>query len=132
MDQEARNGLRFALEMAGAVVLLAGATWLRHVPVGDPVLRIMLQLLPIVPVWLMFAAGVRHYLRLDEFQRLQFLKALALTMGITLCLSWSYPFARAVIALPPQTPDQSVPFSIVFIVVTLVLNVRQLRHHGRA
>jgi len=127
MDQEARTGLRFALEMAGAVALLAGAAWLRHVPVGDHVLSIMLQLLPLVPVWLILVACLRHYFRIDEFQRLRFLQAIALSSGITLCLSWSYPFVRTVVDLPPQAPDQSIPFAIVFMVVTLVLNLRSLR-----
>jgi hypothetical protein len=124
MDHDARTGLRFVLEMAGAVALLAGASWLRHLPVSDPMLRTGLQLLPIVPVWLILAAGVRHYFRIDEFQRLRFLQAMALASGITLCLSWSYPFARAVIDLPPLAPDHSVPFAIVFMIATLVLNVR--------
>jgi hypothetical protein len=124
MDHEARTGLRFALEMAGAVALLAGAAWLRHVPVSDRGLSVMLQLLPIVPVWLILLACLRHYVRIDEFQRLRFLQAIALSSGITLCLSWSYPFARAVVELPPQAPDQSIPFAIVFMVVTLVLNLR--------
>jgi hypothetical protein len=122
MDHDVRTTLRFALEMAGAVALLAGAKWLTHVPVSDRVLGIMLQLLPIVPVWLILLACVRHYFRIDEFQRLRFAQAAALTSGITLCLSWSYPIARAVVTLPPQAPDQSVPFAIVFLIVTFVLN----------
>jgi hypothetical protein len=130
MDQDARTGVRFALEMAGAVVLLAGAKWLSHVPVSDPVVRIMLQLLPVAPVWLILAAGVRHYFRIDEFQRLRFLQAMALASGITLCFSWSYLIARPALDLPPPAPDQSVPFSVVFIVVTFVLNIR-FAHHLR-
>ena len=126
-DYEVRNGLRFVFEMVCAVGVFAGAAWLRHMPVSDPALRIILQLLPAVAAWLILAATVRHYFRLDEFQRLQFLQAVALASGITLSLSWSYPFVRPVFDLPQQTPDHSVPFSIVFIVVTLVLNLRHAR-----
>jgi hypothetical protein len=130
MDQDVRTTLRFALEMAGAVVLLAGAKWLSHTPASNPSLATVLQLLPILPVWLILAAGVRHYFRIDEFQRLRFVQAMALASGITLCFSWSYLIARPALGLPPPAPDQSVPFSIAFIVVTLMLNIR-FAHHLR-
>jgi hypothetical protein len=128
MDHEARAGLRFMLEMAGAVVLLAGATWLRHVPVANKALATALQLLPIVPVWLILAAAVRHYRRIDEFQRLRFLQGIALSSGITLCLSWTYPYARTVFDLPPQVQDSSMHFAIVFVIVSIVLN--KFRFHS--
>ena len=88
----------------------------------------MLQLLPAAAVWLILTAGVRHYFRIDEFQRLRFLQAMALASGMTLCLSWSYIIARPVLGLPAQAPDQSVPFSIVFVIVTLALNIRFAQH----
>ena len=127
LDQDARFGIRFALEMAGAVALLAATRYLGRLPVSDPMLSLTLKLLPIGPIWLILAVGIRHYFRIDEFQRLRFLQAMALSGGITICLFWTYAIAQPVLRWPSAPQDYSIHFSIVFIVVTLVLNLRTHR-----
>jgi hypothetical protein len=118
MDVEQRAGLRFMLEMGGALVLLAGATWLRHQNLGPVV-----ALAPIAPVWLMLWASIRYYFRIDEYQRLRFVQAAALSAGILFCLDWSYPYAQTVFALPPQPEIVSWHFSIIFVIVSLVSSI---------
>jgi hypothetical protein len=118
MDLEQRAGLRFMIEMGGALVLLAGASWLRHQNLGPAA-----ALVPIVPIWLMLWACVRHYHRLDEYQRLRFVQAAALSAGILFCVDWSYTYAQTVFALPPQPQDASWHFAIIFMIVTLLSSI---------
>lgn len=129
MDAEHRTGLRFAAEMSGAVLLLAGTTFLRGpllAHIADPTARAAIGLLPIVPVWLMLLASVRHYFRIDEYQRLKYLQGLALTSAIIVCLTWSYPYAKSVFGLPPLDGEWSVPFAIVWVAVSVVLDNRRV------
>ncbi len=129
MDLEQRTGLRFALEMGGAVLLLAGTVFLRdrlQPLTSDPLLHAALGLAPIVPVWLMLLASVRHYFRIDEFQRLRFLQIVALSTGILFCLHWSWPFAHKVFGLPELPDIASLPFSAIFVLVSAWFS----RHHA--
>ena len=118
MDVEQRAGLRFMIEMGGALILLAGASWLRHQGLGPAV-----ALAPIIPVWLMLWASIRYYFRLDEYQRLRFVQAAALSAGILFCVDWSYTYAQSVFALPPQSQDASWHFSIIFVMVSLLSSI---------
>jgi quinol-cytochrome oxidoreductase complex cytochrome b subunit len=119
MDIEQKAGLQFMGEMGGALVLLAGASWARHQNLGPVV-----ALLPIIPVWLMLWASIRYYFRVDEYQRLRFVQAAALSAGILFCLDWSYPYAQTVFGLPPQPEIVSWHFSIIFVVVTFIGAIR--------
>ncbi len=121
-DLEARSGLRFFAEMFGALILLAVTTlflrepWIR-LPPGSP-LHTAFALIPIVPVWLMLLASIRHYRRIDEYQRQVFLKIVALSTGILFCLHWSYPYVQRVFDVPPFPDILSWPFTAVFLLVT--------------
>jgi hypothetical protein len=121
---DTRTFLQFLLEALGAVLLLAATTLLAHrVPLqsGTP-LYTAVQLAPIVPVWLLPLVMLRHYLRIDELQRLQFLQSIALTGGIMAGLAWSWPSVQRAFALqPPLGGMWEVHFSILFVVISAVL-----------
>jgi hypothetical protein len=131
---ETRTTLQFAAEMFGAaLLLLLTRTFLQppyvHVPAGAP--TVALGLLPIIPVWLIPLAMLRHYLRIDELQKQRFLQSVALTAGIMAGLAWSYQIAARVLALPPLSWEFH--FSLIFVVVTALLNIpRSVRPVPRA
>ena len=124
-DLEARTGLRFFAEAFGALFLLFAATfflrepWLR-LPPGS-LLHTLATLAPIVPVWLILLASVRHYLRIDEYQRLIFLQIVSLSTGILFCIHWSYPAAQKAFSLPPL-PGLEWPFAAVVLLVSAWLS----------
>ncbi len=65
---------------------------------------------------------LRHYLRIDELQRLRFLQSIALTAGVLLGLVWSWPSLKH--AFGWQAPDfvmWHVEFSIIFVVISALL-----------
>ena len=75
-----------------------------------------------MPVWLLPLVMLRHYLRIDELQRLQFLQSIALTGGIMAGLAWSWPSVQRAFALqPPLGGMWEVHFSILFVVISAVL-----------
>ena len=120
-DLEARTGLRFFAEAFGALLLLFAATfflrepWLR-LPPGS-ILHTLATLAPIVPVWLILGASVRHYFRIDEYQRQVFLQIISLSTGILFCIHWSYPIAQKVFDLLPSSGIEW-PFSAVILIVS--------------
>jgi|ERR1700761_9140347 hypothetical protein len=129
MDIEHRATLRYFAETAGTVLLLFGikaaVTGLHLAPRSFNVLA----LAPLVPIWLMLLVTIRYYRRIDELQRLRFLQVAALTLGILLCVDWSYTCVQTVFALPPQPQDPSWLFAIIYVIVTLIVNLRG--HHAR-
>ncbi len=90
---EKRLNLRFLAEMGSAVALCAAATFARKpllVLTGDSgPLYAAVMLLPVVPIWLMLGAIVRHYQGIDEYQRFQFLRTASLSAGIAMCVGSS-------------------------------------------
>ncbi|HXC54293.1 MAG TPA: hypothetical protein VNU97_03280 [Rhizomicrobium sp.] len=123
MDAEHRTGLQFFAEALGAVVLLALTTIFArrvHLPPGTAP-YVLVQLAPIVPVWLMLLAMLRHYLRIDELQRLQFLQAMALTAGILAGIAWSYPAVQRAFALSAPLEMWEVHASILFVVISALM-----------
>ena len=103
MDSEKRSSLRYLAEM-GAAVALEVATVLLRTPLLDVagrgvLARSIILLLPIVPLWLMLLAVIRHYLRIDEYERLKLLQNFSLCFGIAACIFTSYPFAADAFAL---------------------------------
>lgn len=119
LGREGRAVLQYAVEMAAAVALVFGAKWLSQQVAGQTVSPV--QLLPIIPIWLIIVVSLRYYLRIDEFQRLKFLQAVALTAGITLGLHWSWPSIQAAFGPHMAEPDLSIPFALVYVVVTAAL-----------
>ena len=53
-------------------------------------MALALAALPVVPVWLMFLAVVRHYRRIDEMAKIMLLRNIAFSTGIATCLIISY------------------------------------------
>jgi hypothetical protein len=124
LGHDARTGLRFFAEALGAILLLAGATLVSHrahLAPGTP-LNTLVQLLPVPAVWLLLLVMVRHYLRIDELQRLQFLQSIALTAGILVGVAWSWPaFHRAFGWDVSDNGMWEVHFSVVFVVISALL-----------
>ncbi len=130
LGRDARINLRFFLEMAGAVIVLAAAKFAaRHIPVTPGTAAYMaVQLLPVPAIWLLPLVNLRHYLRIDELQQLQFLQAIALTAGILAGVAWSLPSLH--IAFGWNGTDSGlweVHFSVVYVAVTALVNVLRMR-----
>ncbi|MEI9990732.1 MAG: hypothetical protein WDM86_11900 [Rhizomicrobium sp.] len=124
LGRDPRNGLQFFAEAIGALVVLAAAKFAStYIPAaaGTP-LRTLLDLLPVPGVWLLLFVILRHYRRIDEFQRLQFLKAVSLTGGIMAGIAWSWPSLHKAFGLVVADSGMwEVTFSILFVVITTVL-----------
>jgi hypothetical protein len=128
LGHDARANLRYAAEMFSAAALFAATTIVaRKVALPhDTPLYTAIQLAPIVPVWLILWTMVRHYLRIDELQRLQFLQAISLTAGVMIGIAWSWPALQRAFALKsPLGGMWEVPGSILYVMITaLVIRLR--------
>jgi drug/metabolite transporter (DMT)-like permease len=130
MGHDARTNLRYAAEMFGAAALLAATTtFARRVALPhDTPLYTAIQLAPVVPVWLIPWAMLRHYLRIDEFQRLQFLQAIALTAGVLAGVAWTLPFLRRAFGWDTAANGMwEVYFSVIYVVATVLVTVLRVR-----
>ncbi len=93
---------------------------------GTP-LRLLLDLLPVPAVWLLLLVMLRYYWRIDEFQRLQFLKSISLTGGIMAGIAWSWPSLHKAFGwIAADSGMWEVYFSILFVAITAFL-ARPLR-----
>lgn len=86
-------GRRYLIEMLGAMalyvaIIFLAAHWLRNQP-AEP-WRVLVALLPLVPVALVFVAVLRFMLHTDEMIRRVHINALAIAAGLTafLALTW--------------------------------------------
>ena len=121
MDAEHRTGLIFFAEAAGSIALLAVTTFARAplLAMHPGSLQVeLIQLAPIIPVWLMLVVSIRHYFRIDEYQRLKFLQIISLSAGILLCVQWSWPYAQHVFALAEPPSMLSWVFAAAVLLVT--------------
>ena len=83
--------IEFCLVLGLYVLAVLARPWLiEHAP--DDTWVIAAKLVPIIPIWLMLVAVWRHYLRIDEFERLKFLETVAIAFGIGSCAIVSYAF----------------------------------------
>ena len=95
----------YLLEMGAVAALYVGAMFVRQ-PLLDRIgetgpLAQAVMLLPALPIWGMFAAVVRFYRRVDEYQRLELLQSVSIAAGVSACLFCSYPFAADAFGLKP-------------------------------
>ncbi|MBL6937546.1 MAG: hypothetical protein ISS15_14595 [Alphaproteobacteria bacterium] len=128
LGYETRTIMRFFIEMVGAVGILLLVSFAAHhapVPRGTTAYT-LIQLLPIPAVWLLPLAMLRHYLRLDELQRLKLLQSISLTAGILAGAAWSLPALHSAFGWTATDDGMwEVWFSVVFVVITAL--VQQLR-----
>jgi hypothetical protein len=82
----------YLIEFSLTAALYVGAILLRDrfAHQASPNLAFALAALPVVPVWLMFLAVVRHYRRIDEMAKIALLRNIALSTGVATCLILSY------------------------------------------
>jgi hypothetical protein len=118
MNVEHRTALAYFVEAFGALILLGCAVYVQRHWSGSGSFRSLVDLAPAIPVWLILFSSIRHYRRIDEYQRLVYLQIVSLSAGILFCLDWSYPYLRDVFGLPPFPGVLSWPFSVVFLIVT--------------
>jgi len=134
LGHDARTGLRFFAEALGAVVLLAAAKLTAdHVQLtpGTP-LYVFVQLLPVPAVWLLPLVMLRHYLRIDELQRLQFLQSIALTGGILAGVAWSWPSLHRAFGWDATDNGMwEVHFSVVFVVISALVTRMRVAPRAR-
>ena len=91
--------IELSIVMGFYVVAIVSREWpLAHT--ANAGLILLIKLLPVLPIWLAFLAVVRHYRRIDEYERLKLLKTLAIAFGITSCSLVSYSFLMDA-GLPP-------------------------------
>ena len=132
LGYDASTVLQYLAEMMGAVLVLAAAKYAaRHLPLAPGTAAyIVVQLLPVPAVWLLPLASLRHYLRIDEFQRLQFLQAIALTVGILAGVAWSLPSLHDAFGWNTGANGMwEVYFSVIYMIATVLVTVR--RTHPR-
>jgi hypothetical protein len=91
--------IEFSLAMGLYVLAVLARPWLLD-HTSNQTLAVLIKVLPAVPVWLMLWAVWRHYLRIDEFDRLKFLQTLAISFGVSSCLLVTYTFLEDT-GLPP-------------------------------
>ena len=123
---ETRTLLQLFFETFGALFLLILiASYLRepwiHLRPGSPE-QILAELAPIVPIWLIFLAFIRHYFRLDEYQRPKFLQTVSLSAGLLVFAYWSYPYAQKALGLPPPPELMTWPLTVTIMLVTTWLS----------
>jgi hypothetical protein len=96
-----RDEKKVRLSMTAYAVVLCASIFLFTRVNG--VWRIVIALLPIIPVGLVFAAAVRFLLRTDELERQIAVISLAMAGGATALLSVTYGFLEVFRFLPPPS-----------------------------
>jgi hypothetical protein len=90
---------RYFIEFNAAMLLYIAAVVGRKFAiyyVGDPTLKTLILISPIVPIMLIAFAVVRFYRRIDEYHRLQILESLAISAGVTAVVTISWIFLEDV------------------------------------
>jgi len=91
--------LEFCAVLALYVLAIVARDWaVAHV--ADPNLVLAAKAAPVLPIWLAFFVVVRHYRRIDEYERLRMLKELSIAFGLTSCALISYSLLMDA-GLPP-------------------------------
>jgi heme/copper-type cytochrome/quinol oxidase subunit 4 len=83
----------YLVEFALVVTLYVIAVTARPYLAGlsrDANVHFAVMALPIVPIWLTLIVVVRHYLRIDERERLKLLENVSIAAGVMACLVTSY------------------------------------------
>lgn len=83
--------IEFSITLALYVGIIFVRPWLIEHAANVP-LAIAAKVAPALPVWLMLAAVWRHYLRIDEFDKLKLLQTLAIAFGTGSSLIVTYSF----------------------------------------
>ncbi len=82
----------YIVEISVATALYVGAILLRDrfAAGAGGTAALALAVLPVIPIWLLFLAVVRHYRRIDEMAKVVLLRNIAVSTGFTTCLIVSY------------------------------------------
>jgi hypothetical protein len=88
------------------------------------------RLAPIVPLWLVFWAVVRHYQRIDEYQKVVLVRVVAFCAGIMAVVTSSYSFAMDAFHLPQVSIEYAWP--VLAVCWGLAMGVVELRNRMQA
>ena len=126
---------RYFIEFNAAMLLfiaaVVGRKYALH-EVGEPVLRTLILLSPIVPVLLAAFAVVRFYRRIDEYHRMQLLEALAVSAGVTAVVAVSWGFLEDVGFPHLQIFYAWMVMALTWAVVAIYLGWKDKLSEGRA
>ena len=92
-------GRNYLIELCVTMGLYVGVLFARPWAIdhlSSPALIDAVKVAPAIPIWLTFYVIVRYYQRIDEFEKLKFLKTMSLAFGISSCLIVSYTFLEDV------------------------------------
>ncbi|MGD0190861.1 MAG: hypothetical protein ABSD74_08985 [Rhizomicrobium sp.] len=96
-------GRSYIVDIVLVTALYVGAILVRPWLVAHAETRALViaaNLLPAIPIWLMFAAAWRYYLRIDEFERHRLLVTLGISFGVGSCAITTYALLMDA-GLPP-------------------------------
>jgi hypothetical protein len=88
-------GRSYIVELFITMALYVGVLFARPWAIdhlSSPALITAVKVAPAIPIWLTFYVILRYYRRIDEFEKLKFLKTMSLAFGISSCLIVSYSF----------------------------------------
>ena len=83
--------IEFGIVMTLYTIAILARGFLLHHAQGE-VLRTVIILSPVPPVWLALVTVVRYYRRVDEYAQRQSLETLSISFGVAACLVLSYAF----------------------------------------
>lgn len=90
-DSTRRYKLELLISMAVYVVMLIGSQ-LIYLRLPDHPAKVLLLVLPVVPVLFAFRAFIRHMRGMDELQQRIQMEAFAFSLGLTGILTFTYGF----------------------------------------
>jgi hypothetical protein len=96
-------GRSYIVELCITMALYMGVLFARPWVIdhlSNPALITAAKVAPAIPIWLTFYVILRYYRRIDEFEKLKFLKTMSVAFGISSCLIVSYSFLEDA-GLPP-------------------------------
>jgi hypothetical protein len=106
-------------------VLLARPWAIDHL--SNPALITAVKVAPAIPIWLTFYVILRYYRRIDEFEKLKFLKTMSLAFGISSCLIVSYSFLEDA-GLPPLAITWGWPtLAVSWMLTTVIMRINDHR-----
>ena len=86
-----------------------------------------IKIAPAIPIWLTFYVVVRYYRRIDEFEKLKFLKTMSLAFGVSSCLIVSYSFLEDA-GLPPLAITWGWPtLAVSWILTSAIMSINNNR-----
>ena len=124
-----RYAMEFGVAMTLFVAVMLSRPWLLTLN-GSDSWQSAVRLAPIVPLWLVFWAVVRHYQRIDEYQKVVLVRVVAFCAGIMAVVTSSYSFLMDAFHLPQVSIEYAWP--VLAVCWGLAMGVVELRNRMQA